>query len=257
MNKNKLFFYELFKRYENNQKLQDKSMMYRDILKYGVLKSNFRARELTGWLLENNEELAWKIDSLADGVYGYVIAKHIKRIKKYLETLTEKELTVSKKVKQTFGSGLTNEYMLSDFGYFVHLLLEYDTIKEESRNSDVEKLYDFMQEHFRKEPYSTIDVFAAEFFKKLKDNKLFEMYVKAFLRNLEVVPDIENYNDFSMQILFIPLYNNELTKKIYKLWKDSLAIFENDEEKDIFLYGMKLHIQKIVELQISNKSKRL
>lgn len=242
------YFHDLFRKYRD-ESVTKKTLLFQDILRYALKTENsFRVYDLTDWLIKNNKELSSSADTKKSKSGN--IENRQDRIKEYLETLKDLELITSQNVKATKGDATTKEYTLTDFGKFISFIVEFDQ-NQEIKKETIDIFYNFLQEHFKKEPISSRDLFAAEYFKRCKEYNLFHEHINGFLKNLKSFPEIQDKNDFLRQIIFIPLNDHAITKRLWFHWVNSLRIFNSDESKLLmFLHSVKLQLQKIIEENI-------
>jgi hypothetical protein len=253
-------FSDLFRKDNNNNNLNNKTSLYRDILFYGLRKKEtyFRVYELTEWLIENNKEFNIKFTEYTaknkDKGKSDFIENRVERVKNSIENLVDLGLIEARQAKATKGDASTTEYILTVFGQFVTLFIAYDQGEDSTKEKHVEEIFNFFENYFKTEPISSNNLFGLEYFKKCKENNLFKEHIENILRSFKSYPDISNENDFFIKLSTIN--HVKTSKRLWLLWKSSLNVFNNNPEKLFyFLHLTKLQLQRTFDDKVRNFSK--
>jgi hypothetical protein len=140
--------------------------------------------------------------------------------------LSNKQIPVKK------GTGHTFEYAITKFGKLLALLIETDF---NTSKSAFDLLYSFLELYFNEESYS-IDYFCKSYLKKCKKAGLFVDFIGYLRKNILYQSKyIANDNDLFTSMIFMTTSDNQLNKKLWKLWNESYNEMDYDLQ-ELFLY---------------------
>lgn len=224
--------YSIFQQEEDTGKYKKTALMYQDLLKCCARfeKNTFtKLFDIIDWILINNKDLGDYYSS-EDKKHTPLKVKRANRrntIKEYLDNLVSLDLMNSKKVREERGDGNTTEYALQDWGYLTAWIMN---IHEKNNDSKIlEKIFLLLQNNFASLTTSK-DAFFSIFLRKCKENNYFESYL-FYLKNLLHNTSITDKGSFLRYFLFVSFDNEEETKKLWKIWKESFFELQQNKKK--------------------------
>ena len=227
--------------------------MYQDLLRCcaRIEKNTFiKLFDIIDWMLTHNKELTDYYSQFERKNTPFPARRSNRRntIKEYLDDLVSLGLMTSRAVKEERGDGNTTEYTLQDWGYLTSWIMDID---EKNNNSEVlGKIFTLLQQNFATLTTSR-DAFFSIFLKKCKENNYFESYV-LYLKNLLNNPSVKDKSTFLRYFLFVSLDNNEETKKLWQIWRESFfELAKNKTMIEYFTQYLKIQLEYIIDQKIN------
>jgi len=222
------------------------ALLYQDIIRYsikGKYKENdnksFRSRDLTRWLLEENEEFInyFRDPSTRHFTISNRIENRLDRVKSRMNHLIELNLIEEAGiVKETKGNSSILIYRYTVNGFLVAQIIE----DERNNTNTIEDIYNLLQNYYKESP-SSVDIFYSIFYEKCKNAGIFGKIVATYNDVIRSRSPIAHLPGF-LQHLMIRSTDGEYNRIMVQLLKDSLNQLQ-EPIKALFLYNFKLELE--------------
>jgi hypothetical protein len=226
----------IFEKVERSREYTKDSLMYQDILKYGIkhpYENGFRFTEIAKWLMRNNIEMKnYYVDNKSRTPMYVRIGNRRQRIESCLHNLIRLGLLIEKdKIKAERNNELTSLYDLTREGYLLGAIIGV----EGEPVFNILKSYSDINDSF-------ILAFIIRFFKKEFERGRFHIIVDFFLRTILPRYRVENGRELLKLFLGVRHSLNWII-----LFPDSFleTLHELDAEtKKMVLFHFKLEIEE-------------
>jgi len=226
----------VFEKVEKSREYTKDSLMYQDILEYGIKHSDqrgFRFTELAKWLMRNNIEMKnYYVDNKSRTPMYVRIGNRRQRIESCLHNLIRLGLLIEKdKIKAERNNELTSLYGLTQEGYLLSAIIGV----EGEQVFNILKSYSDINDSF-------ILAFIIRFFKKEFERVRFHIIVEFFLNTILPKYRVENGREL-LKLFFgvrhslnwIILFPDSFLDTIQEL---------DDETKKLVLFHFKMEIEE-------------
>lgn len=236
---------------DDNGNYKKSSLIYQDLLRcFSSYNPNIHIKlfEIIDWMLDKNKELN-DYYSAEDKKHTSLKVKRANRrntIKYYLDNLVSLHLMNSQVIKEEHGDGSTTAYKLEEWGYLTSYIMDFD---EKNNNEEIlKKIFTLLQSNFTKLT-SSRDAFFSIFLNKCIEKNFFKSYV-LYLKHLLNDSAVTDKSILFTYFLFIPLNDEEETKRLWNLWKESF--FELTKKwQDLFTQSMKVQLEYFIDRRIN------
>jgi hypothetical protein len=205
----------IFGKYKDSGTFTKKALLSQDILKYcinGKYKEDdiesFRLWNLAKWLLEVNLEFINHFKELSTRNYttSNKIEYILRRIKHNVEKLVDVGLIMQVRTeKETKGTGTVPIFQFTTLGWVMAWVVE--SMNPYRREHALNQIYEIFQNHYRKEPSSSIDIFCSIYYRKCKERGIFGDLIEHYKKVVGVPLPMLGRHGFSYHLMLIPKYN--------------------------------------------------
>jgi hypothetical protein len=180
-----------------------------------------------------------------------IVENREKTFRIYCDNLKFWNLVSSRETVSEKGKAPTNEYRLTKFGNLIALIIS--TEFAEDKREIYDKLYDYLESHFKDKSYS-LDEFCIKYFRKCKEVNLFGEFID-YLRNSLVYNNdyISNDNDLFTHMILLRTDDKRINRKLWKLWKKSFNELSVENMRYIQQH-LKLALERRIEEKIKDYS---
>jgi hypothetical protein len=121
-------------------------------------------------------------------------------------------------------------------------LIVRPSMNPDKRTYAENQLYELFQNHYKKEPSSSIDMFCSIYYRKCKERGLFEDLVE-YYRQVDGIPVLlVGRPEFTRNLTLVPPNNIEF----WTLWNDTVMELDSDIQAHLF-HHIKLEIERKAE----------
>ncbi len=226
----------IFEKAEGSREYTKDSLMYQDILKYGVkhpYENGFRVTEVANWLMRNNLEMKnYYVDNKSRTPICARVGYRRQRIQSCLQNLTRLGLLIEKeKVKAEKNNELTSLYDFTQEGYLLGAIISVEV----EHVFNILKSYSDINDSF-------ILAFIIRFFKKEFERGRFAIIIDFFLRTILPRYRVENGRELLKLFLGVRHSLNWIIP-FPDSFLDTLHELD-DETKKMVLFHFKLEIEE-------------
>jgi hypothetical protein len=210
---------------------------------------SFRLWNLAKWLLEVNLEFINHFKELSTRNYttSNKIEHILRRIKHNVEKLVDVGLIMQVRTeKETKGTGTVPIFQFTTLGWVMAWVVE--SMNPYRREHALNQIYEIFQNHYKKEPPSSIDIFCSIYYRKCKERGIFGDLIEHYKKVVGVPLPMLGRHGFSYQLMLIPKYNIDSNIDFQSLWNDSLAELE-PKTRELIFHHMKLEIERKAEAE--------
>ena len=235
---------------DDNEKYKKSALMYQDLLRCLSYQANcyIKLFDIIDWMLDKNKELS-DFYSAEDKKHTPLKVKRANRrntIKYYLDNLVSLNLLKSQNIKEERGDGNTTAYKLKDWGALTSHIIDLD---EKNDNDEILKeIFMILQKSFAKLT-SSREAFFSIFLNKCIEKNYFKSYV-LYLKDLLSDSAVTDKNVFLKYFMFVPLDNEEETKRLWELWKESYFELTSERQK-LFIQSLKVQLEYFIDQRIN------
>jgi hypothetical protein len=226
------------------------ALLSQDILQYcinGKYKEDdnisFRLWNLAKWLLEVNSEFKnyFKDLSTRNITKRNRVENRLPRIKLIVKELANLGIIVQAgTAKETKGTGLVPIFRFTEVGNMMAWVVE--SMNADKRTRAENQLYELFQNHYKKEPSSSIDIFCSIYYRKCRERGLFEDLIEYYRKVGGIPVLLLGRPEFTRNLTLVPPDNTEF----WKLWNDAVMELDSDIKTHLF-HHIKLEIERKAE----------
>jgi hypothetical protein len=163
----------------------------------------------------------------------------------YIKDLEEWGIVFSIPTKSIKGGTETKEYKLSKLGKTFALIIEFDLTEEKQGIYD--KLFDYWKSYLSEFPTS-LDLFCLKYLDRCKEGGIFNEFAYFFMNTIKYGNQhIRNNSDLFTQMALVRVNDMKKNQTLLGLWEKSFGELD-ERNKEIFLYHMSIHINRIISL---------
>lgn len=116
------------------------------------------------------------------------------------------------------------------------------------REYAMNQIYELFQNHYKKEPPSSIDIFCSIYYRKCKERGIFGDLIEHYKKVVGVPVPMLGRHGFSYRLMLIPKYNIDSNIDFQSLWNDSIAELE-PKTRELLFQHIKLEIERKAEAE--------
>lgn len=251
---------------QNNDEYTNNAHLFQDILVYGSLfdfEYFFKSRELTRWLLDNNNEFKETKDKEMDK--NEMIENRLDRIKSQLSVLENHGLIISRDTQASKGGAPTKEYSLTNYGFVLGFILDYTNnrnyLKDKTYilNLYLHKIYHHFEYLIKRIPIenqSSLDKFSLSYIQHCKNLKVFYLYFDNLIQEESLSLELLFESNFSTILSRLPLnLDTQDNLRLYKIWIFLLNYLKNSDEQTwgLIMNYLKRNFEYKLSLESKNK----